>query len=115
MRSRFERPNLPIGPVLESYGADLSRARHSGWSKLACPFHSDSSPSATVNLSINRFQCWVGCTDRAEDTVGLLMHVECLPFLDALRLAETITNTSHDRVQRVRRPSTDLFTGTWTD
>lgn len=28
--------NLPIGPLLEWYGADLTRARSTGWSKVRC-------------------------------------------------------------------------------
>lgn len=109
----FEPVNIPILPVLESYGADISRVRTRGWSKIQCPFHSDSDPSASVNPTTNHFHCHVGCTDRTEDTIGLVMHIEQLGFLAAKSKAEAVAGPSDTGVRRERGASHDLFKGSW--
>ena len=109
---RLEKPSFPIMPILEYYGFDIPPVR-GGWQKLKCAFHGERNPSATVNFDLNRFHCWVGCTDRAQDTVGLLMQFDHLSFLDAVRKAEELTGQSHERVRGVRRGGTKLFDQPW--
>jgi DNA primase len=109
---RLPKPDYDIGPVLENYGMTLPY-RRGGWQSVKCPFHDDSRASASVSFDLNRFICWVGCTTRAEDTVGLLQYVEGLTFQAAVEEASRITGSSHVRVQRVVDPGSALLTESW--
>src|SRR5436190_9494751 len=110
---KVETTSLPIGPVLEDYGADLSRCGHGRWSPMRCPFHDDRNASASVHLGINRFVCFAGCTDRPEDTIGLIAHVEGLGFRAALSEAQRITGVEHGTVRGGSRPSASVFDQPW--
>jgi hypothetical protein len=56
MRSKRQW-KFPLAPTLNALGGDVREYR-SGKSKLRCPFHDDSRPSAEVNWSTQHFRCY---------------------------------------------------------
>ncbi|MFD9734380.1 CHC2 zinc finger domain-containing protein [Umezawaea sp. NPDC059074] len=113
-RGQRETPVFDIVPILEEFGAEIPHRGSGTWLKMKCPFHEDSAPSATVSFQANRFHCWVGCTDRAEDAIGLLMlYGDQSDFQSALAEAERITGTSGIPVRGERKRSSGVFGRSW--
>ena len=81
----------PIIPILEHYGAENVSEYH-GWRKLKCPFHGDSTASATVNSEINAFKCFA--CDMAGDTYTIIMKKEGVEFREAYEIAERLSGVS---------------------
>ncbi len=110
-KGRFEKLNIPIGPVLEYYGVDASRARGGAWKTVRCFLHEDRAPTASVNYAINRYYCF-SCGAN-EDAVGLVMLQDGLDFLAAKSKAEGLAGPGYEGIRRERRPSENLFGGSW--
>ncbi|GLY55360.1 hypothetical protein Lesp01_90150 [Lentzea sp. NBRC 102530] len=114
LKKNFTRPQFDIEKVLEHYGFETPRHRRAGWQPIRCALHADKTASASVNFSINRFCCLVGCTEmRGEDSVGLIQLVEGCDFLTAVAEAERITGQSSGEVRSERQSRRDLFGGSW--
>lgn len=73
--------DLPIQRILEPYVKFKREGGHT--LKGLCPFHSERTPSFTVNLSKNLYHCF-GC-NRGGDGITFIMEKENLNFLDAVR------------------------------
>lgn len=50
----------PLEVAWEHYGGRLLTAR-AGRNKATCPLHDDSNPSATVNITEQKWSCHAGC------------------------------------------------------
>lgn len=94
---------IPIEGVLERFGVEYDPER-TGNQKVLCPFHDDTSPSASVNLDLGVFHCFgnQGCPEG--DAIRLLELKEGLEFRDAKRLAEELAGG--DRRSVPRKPDT---------
>lgn len=79
-------PKFPVGPVLRELGLS-GHLRGHGRTKVRCPFHADSTPSATVDEDAGWFHCFT-CGIHA-DAIDLLQR-EGLSFADARAEAERI-------------------------
>ncbi len=77
------KQKLDIASIVQSYVPTL---KHTGrnWFGL-CPFHSEKSPSFSVNPEIGIYKCF-GCGEGG-DVISFLQKVEGLEFREALRLA----------------------------
>lgn len=116
MARKKEKLVFPIEPVLEHFGADLSVGKGNNWIKIPCPFHHpDSNPSGSYSRRARKFHCWSGCTDLAEDALGLLMRFDFLDFQAAVAEATRITGEDGADVRTTRRSSDALFGGSWSD
>jgi len=92
----------PIGPVIVHYGGDKPRDRKS-WQKILCPFHNDSTASATINTELNAFNCFA-CGVKG-DTYSIIMQQEGVEFREAVKIAEGITGHSSPSVRDKNRLS----------
>lgn len=80
---------FPIHPVLVSLGMDPTTYRMTrGRSKILCPFHDESRPSAVVDWERQRFRCFA-CGVNG-DAVDLLQEREGLSRAQARDRAEAI-------------------------
>lgn len=100
-------PSYDIGPILEHIGATLPYSIRGGWQKMRCPFHTDQTPSASVNFSVNKFNCF-SCGVRG-DGIDLLRAAEGTDFKDAHEEAARISGQSMQGVRGRGRPGRTLF------
>lgn len=91
----------PIGPVLEHYGARKPRDGR-GWTKIVCPFHDDTTASASVSTELNAFNCFA-CGVKG-DTYSIIMIQEGATFSEAVKIAEGITGLGSTALRAVRKP-----------
>lgn len=77
------KSKLDIVDVIASYVPDLKKAGANY--KACCPFHSEKSPSFTVNTSLQIFKCF-GC-GKAGDVIKFIEEIEHTEFTDALQIA----------------------------
>ncbi len=77
------KSKLDIVDVIASYVPDLRKAGANY--KACCPFHSEKTPSFTVNPSLQIFKCF-GC-GKAGDVIKFIEEVEHTDFSDALKIA----------------------------
>jgi len=77
------KSKLDIVDVIASYVPDLRKAGANY--KACCPFHSEKSPSFTVNPSLQIFKCF-GC-GKAGDVIRFIEEIEHTEFTDALQIA----------------------------
>ncbi|MFJ7329050.1 CHC2 zinc finger domain-containing protein [Streptomyces cyaneofuscatus] len=70
----------PIAGVLKHYYS-IDVKRRAGWSKIPCPLHVDSNPSASANTEKNRWNCFV--CQVSEDSIDVVMREEQLGFREA--------------------------------
>ena len=87
-----------IADFLNHIGARVPN-RGSGWRKMRCPFHDDSTASAAVNFDINRFKCH-GC-GVSGDTYDLIQLKNGGTLHEAIKFASTISTTSDDTIQAI--------------
>ena len=84
-------PQFPIAPVLKALGAENVPDVHRGHRKLLCPFHPDTSPSASVSrYGFNCFSC-----GRSGDAIKLIREEEGLSFNEAVERCAAITGTDN--------------------
>lgn len=72
------------------------------WVSCLCPFHGDTSPSASISTEFNFFQCRA-CGMRG-DPIGLVMRKDGLRFDEAKRRTESILGGSYESVSRKPKP-----------
>ena len=75
---------LPIESIVEPY-VKLSRDGRLNMKGL-CPFHSEKTPSFSLNLSKNLYHCF-GC-NRGGDGIRFIMEKENLSFTDAVHFMD---------------------------
>src|SRR5687767_3083049 len=84
----------PIVKAIQSWYWDWEMPRSTReWVSCLCPFHGDSTPSASVSTKFNYFQCRA-CGMKG-DVIGLIMRKEEVPFVEAKRRAEKFFDGSH--------------------
>lgn len=109
-RKRREWPTIPIGPILEHYGATVPNAYGDRWVPMRCPFHDDRSASASVNIERAAFQCH-GCEAQG-DAASLVRQQESLPgYRQGAERAREIAGVPQEQLQGKRRsdPATTLW------
>ena len=77
--------------ILEHYGARYWPS-HNGWTRATCPVHEDSNPSASFNTETGYIACHA-CTFKG-DVIDLIELKEGVGYVDALRIAQSITGSS---------------------
>ncbi len=77
------KSKLDIVDVIASYVPDLKKAGANY--KACCPFHSEKTPSFTVNPSLQIFKCF-GC-GKAGDVIEFIKEAEHSDFAEALQVA----------------------------
>ena len=90
--------DLPIEGVAERLG--LTVKKH----KSLCPFHEDSHPSLTFNVSRNTFKCYV--CEAHGGVIDLAMHMLKKPFIEACQWLADTNNILLSEWQPVHKPST---------
>ncbi|QLE71093.1 hypothetical protein FGW37_05280 [Streptomyces rectiverticillatus] len=91
-----EKPN--IAEVIHHYYSDWDCRRTGGWESVRCPFHGDSSPSATVNTDLSYFKCFA--CDAAGDSFWVIMEEESCDFPTALEVADRLFDFRSEGVSR---------------
>lgn len=84
----------PIVKVIQSWYWDWEMPRGTKrWVSCLCPFHGDTTPSASVSTEFNYFHCRA-CGMKG-DVIGLIMRKEEVPFVEAKRRAEKFFDGSN--------------------
>jgi DNA primase len=83
---------LTIADVLAHYGVDATNVHGVGWHSIRCPFHDDSTASASVNVGTNAFKCHA-CPVKG-DAIGVVMAVEQKGYREACEWATEILGKS---------------------
>lgn len=104
---REEIPKYAIGPVLRDLGL-VSHLRGSGRTKVRCPFHMDSTPSATVDEDEQWFHCFT-CGIHYDAIDLLREYGGQADFTSAKREAERISGAGSARVSRTTGSMLDWF------
>lgn len=103
--ARRKPPAFPIAPVLEELGFEnVPHVTGSGHRKVACLFHGDRTPSASV--SEFGFRCFT--CGRSGDAVKLLREEEGLSFEAAIERLQEITGVQ-DREREDREWGVSLL------
>lgn len=100
-------PKYAIGPVLRELGL-VTHLRGSGRSKVRCPFHADTTPSATVDEDNQWFHCFT-CGIHADAIDLLREYGNQTDFASAKSEAERISGGGSARVQRTTGSILDWF------
>lgn len=77
------KSKLDIVDVIASYVPDLKKAGANY--KACCPFHSEKTPSFTVNPSLQIYKCF-GC-GKAGDVIKFIEEIEHTDFAEALKIS----------------------------
>ena len=75
------RARIDLIDLVEEYGVELRRVGNSA--KACCPFHTEKTPSFTVNSDRGRYKCF-GCGE-AGDAFTFVMKFEGIPFAESVR------------------------------
>ena len=75
---------LPIETVLNHHGWE-GHARGRGWETVKCPYHDDTTASASLNVELGAFNCHA--CGISGDAIKLIMQWEGLSFGEAVRVA----------------------------
>jgi DNA primase len=92
--------DLSIAAVLRHYGADVD-VPDTGWRPIKCPFHSDRTASASVNIEIGGFRCH-GC-GISGDGIKIIEDQEHIDFEAALEFAREVLDQSMEEVSQKSR------------
>ena len=86
---------LTIADVLTHYGgsADVNGV---GWHSIKCPFHDDSTASASVNIELNAFKCHA-CHVHG-DAIGVVMQQESMNYREANEWCQQILGASNAHI-----------------
>lgn len=89
---------LNILDVLAHYGANTSRISMVGWKSIKCPFHGDSTASASVNVDLGAFKCHTcGMTG---DAIKLIREQEKIGYDEAVEFSRQVLGKSHESIPR---------------
>src|SRR5690349_7674218 len=104
MRDQYgsELPSFELGPVLVYYGGE-DPIENMGTRPYKCPFHGDSTPSASVNTAEGWFNCHTYVDCPSGNAVQIIMKKEGVPYGVAVERAKEI---SRDNGSSVRGKST---------
>jgi DNA primase len=86
--------NLDIVSVVSEYVRDLKQSGNNHFAK--CPFHSEKTPSFSVNSSLQRYKCF-GCGESG-DAITFIQKMEATDFVGALRIAAKKAGISLDKL-----------------
>ncbi|MFJ9234365.1 CHC2 zinc finger domain-containing protein [Streptomyces anulatus] len=100
----------PIAEVLKHY-YQIDVKQRAGWTKVPCPLHVDSNPSASVNAEKDRWNCFV--CQVSEDSIDVVMREEKLGFREAQTWAYArFGGSGEDVLPAVQgKPSRGVYTG----
>jgi len=73
-------------------------ADHREWNKCLCPFHGETTPSASVSFDLDGFNCFA-CDVRG-DAISIIRHEEEVSFAEAVSIAERLSVGGHVPIQR---------------
>lgn len=93
---------FPIIPILVFYGGEEVE-EDLGWTKYCCPFHGDTTPSASVNTTEQFFNCHVYAECPKGTATQIIMHKEGLTYREAVARAIEITGGGHSPTPSPRR------------
>lgn len=96
-------PAFPIAAVLEEFGFENVPHLRTGYAKVLCIWHPDTTPSATV--SRYGFKCWA--CGRSGDAIRLVRDEEGLSFAEAIERCKELTGVDH--IDRSARQSASLL------
>src|SRR6185369_9952005 len=92
-------PLYPIVPVIEALkGVTLGFGEGRGWTSVRCPFHPDSDASASINTTLQVFNCHADDCPTGTAT-QIIMQWEQVSYAEAKQRAETISGASLGNVQ----------------
>ena len=105
--------NLPIGPILEHYGANVPDLTPGcRWKPIRCVFHDDQNASASVNYT--GYKCH-SCPAHG-NAVTLIAWKEKIDFASAERRAQEILGPSYREVREgSKRGGRRVFGESWDD
>lgn len=84
MNDQHTRPSIVA--VLDRHGLEV--VERTGWRPVRCPYHDDSTASASVNTDLGAFTCHA-CGVKG-DVYKLLMYREGITFPEALVLGDSL-------------------------
>ncbi|CAG0943242.1 DNA primase [Candidatus Brocadiaceae bacterium] len=108
------KAKLDIVDVIGSYVPDLKKAGVNF--KARCPFHSEKTPSFTVNPSLQIFKCF-GC-GKVGDVIKFIEEIEHTDFADALKIAAEkagieLTRESSSKNSKEKAEKEKLLNANW--
>ncbi|WP_189855154.1 CHC2 zinc finger domain-containing protein [Streptomyces noursei] len=77
----------PIGELFAEFYPEVCIPKAGLWRKVCCPLHRESNPSASVNLELNRWKCFV--CGLSEDSYDVIMREKEIGFRDAQEWADS--------------------------
>ncbi|QUI30665.1 hypothetical protein H9W91_07160 [Streptomyces alfalfae] len=77
----------PIAEIFHYFHPEVSIPKTGQWRKICCPVHRESNPSASVNVEINRWKCFVCCL--SEDSYDVIMREMGCGFREAQEWANS--------------------------
>ncbi len=89
--------------VLASYGITLSRQQ--GQVTVLCPFHSDHTPSLSINLDNNMFHCFA--CQASGDILDFVARIENVRLIQAAELVVKVCGVVMDGTKGLSRPPVD--------
>lgn len=95
---RFDKPKSgtakpPVAEILKHYGAERVPETLRGWAVMRCPFHADSSASASVNTVLQTFKCHA-CNFGGDSFALVEWRENTGSFPDTIAAAEAIIGYS---------------------
>ncbi|AJC53973.1 CHC2 zinc finger domain-containing protein [Streptomyces sp. 769] len=94
-----EKP--PIADTIKHFYPDWHCQERGGWESVRCPFHGDTSPSATVSTDLNQFKCFA--CDAGGDSWWVIMNEENIEFRAAVEFADRILDFRDADIHRTAR------------
>ncbi|MFF9481412.1 CHC2 zinc finger domain-containing protein [Streptomyces sp. NPDC014733] len=80
-------PKPPIAELFAEFYPEVHIPKAGQWRKICCPVHRESNPSASVNLELNRWKCFVCCL--SEDSYDVIMREREIGFRQAQEWASS--------------------------
>ncbi|WP_078518909.1 CHC2 zinc finger domain-containing protein [Streptomyces sp. Tu6071] len=89
-----EKPQ--ISEIFAHYYPQISFPERSGWLKILCPLHTESRPSASINLEKNRWTCFACAV--SEDSWDVIQREEEVNYIGAVEWARSRFSRSSEAV-----------------
>lgn len=115
MRSRLGRrdgqdPDDLMAKVLD--GLSIDYQHKSGWQKMLCLFHDESTPSMTLNLEEGCWRC-AACGSKGGDVYAFLMQYEHLTFPQAKERLKELTGYERASSKSGQHANDRVASGGW--
>lgn len=107
MLNTATRPSIKA--VLEAHGATVKD--RTGWQPIKCPYHGDTTASASVNVAKGAFNCHA-CGVKG-DAYSLIQEWEKCDFRTAVEKGNTYTADTHNPAPEPRRSKRAPMKGIW--